>query len=516
MAEAVLNAKIESNTGEVAKGMEDVAKGTKTVEKSAKKASGGVKKLSVSFGNLMKATGIVALLSKAFEVLQEVFMSNQKVVDAFNVVMESLKTVFNDLFKIIMDNVEPIKNAFKALFEDPKKALTEFGDAIKEGLIDRFNQVGDVVNRLGSAFKKVFGGDFKGAFEEVKEAGKELVDVYTGVEGSFEIVKDAVVKYTKEVVKGAKAQVAANKAAQFAELEVRKLQAENLKLAEDERQIRDNVNNTFQERIEANERLSKILEEQQAAQKAALQTEINALALDVEKNGNDEQKLALMAKEIEMLELEEAINGQMSEQLTNQIGLENELRDAKEQTALDGMSVKERELAELEANYNAQVRLANQAGQKTTAIDKKFAKDKKKIKQDQVNAELSAAAGLSGALSALAGDNKELAAASAIIDTYVGANKAFAQGGTVGFVTAAAVIAAGLANVQKIYATDAGGGGGGGSAPTASVGPAPQMMSGEFNLAGGIEPEPVKAFVVTDEMSNSQNQLANIRRRATI
>jgi hypothetical protein len=42
------------------------------------------------------------------------------------------------------------------------------------------------------------------------------------------------------------------------------------------------------------------------------------------------------------------------------------------------------------------------------------------------------------------------------------------------------------------------------------------MMSGEFNLSGGVEPEPVKAFVLTDEMSNSQNQLANIRRRATI
>ena len=42
------------------------------------------------------------------------------------------------------------------------------------------------------------------------------------------------------------------------------------------------------------------------------------------------------------------------------------------------------------------------------------------------------------------------------------------------------------------------------------------MMSGDFDLTGGIAPEPVKAFVVTDEMSNSQNQLANIRRRATI
>ena len=118
-------------------------------------------------------------------------------------------------------------------------------------------------------------------------------------------------------------------------------------------------------------------------------------------------------------------------------------------------------------------------------------------------------------MSALAGDNKELAAASAIIDTYVGANKAYAQGGVLGFVSAAAIIASGIANVKKIYATDVGGGGGGGGVGGGSQ-PAPQMMSGEFNLSGGVEPEPVKAFVVTDEMSNSQNQLANIRRRATI
>ena len=65
-----------------------------------------------------------------------------------------------------------------------------------------------------------------------------------------------------------------------------------------------------------------------------------------------------------------------------------------------------------------------------------------------------------------------------------------------------------------MYAQDVGsssGGGGGGSG-----GPAPQMMSGAFELGGGVEPEPVQAFVLTDEMTNSQNQLANIRRRATI
>jgi hypothetical protein len=46
--------------------------------------------------------------------------------------------------------------------------------------------------------------------------------------------------------------------------------------------------------------------------------------------------------------------------------------------------------------------------------------------------------------------------------------------------------------------------------------PAPQMMSGAFELTGGMAPDPLRAFVVTDEMTSSQAQLANIRRRATI
>jgi hypothetical protein len=52
--------------------------------------------------------------------------------------------------------------------------------------------------------------------------------------------------------------------------------------------------------------------------------------------------------------------------------------------------------------------------------------------------------------------------------------------------------------------------------PPSTTTPAPQMMSGAFQLGGGVKPEAIKTFVVTDEMSNSQSQLANIRRRATI
>jgi hypothetical protein len=74
------------------------------------------------------------------------------------------------------------------------------------------------------------------------------------------------------------------------------------------------------------------------------------------------------------------------------------------------------------------------------------------------------------------------------------------------------------ANIAKIASgSPASASGGGGGAPLhPATTPAPQMMSGAFELGGGIKPEPMKAFVVTDEMSNSQSQLANIRRRATI
>jgi len=129
---------------------------------------------------------------------------------------------------------------------------------------------------------------------------------------------------------------------------------------------------------------------------------------------------------------------------------------------------------------------------------------------------LSAVSGLSSALSNLAGENKALSAGSAIIDTYVGANKALAQGGALGFISAAAVIATGLANVKKIFSTDVGTGGGGSTPSLTDATPAPEMLSGRFELAPPIEQQPVQAYVVTDNLTDNQNKLAYIRRRATI
>ena len=144
--------------------------------------------------------------------------------------------------------------------------------------------------------------------------------------------------------------------------------------------------------------------------------------------------------------------------------------------------------------------------------------------------QLDIASSTAGDLAKIMGEESAAGKAFAItqetIDTFASANAAYKAmagipvvGPGLGAVAAGAAIAAGIANVKAIASTGDGGGGGstpGGSGGAGSAPPAPQMMSGAFELSGVSAPEPVKAFVVTDEMTDSQNQLANIRRRATI
>ena len=502
---------VKSNIGEVAK---DTKKLTTESEK-ASKGVGGIGKAFKGMGTAIKAAGIglvVALLAK----LMEVFSKNQKVLDVFNTSMTALSIAFNDLFGFISNNVGTVVDYFKALFEDPSVKIKELGTAIKDGLVARFNEFLEVLGLVGKAFGQLIDGEFSKAFDTIKEAGVQVVDVYTGVDDSLEKITETIVKYTTETLKQADAITQTAKAADRAAVQFAMLNAQFLKDAEIQRQIRDDETKTFEERIEANNKLNTILEEQQKLQREQVQIGIDAAQNQYDINASEENFIALQESKVAMLELEETITGQLSEQKTNQVSLEKELLETQKEVRAEGLSGLERELQELQDAYDLKLEMARKSGEGTTAITKQFEKQKTDLVKANVNEQLEAFSGLAGALSALAGDNKALAVASAVIDTYVGANKAFAQGGTVGFVTGAAVIAAGLNNVRTIMATDVPSSGGGGGSVAAPSTPAPQMMSGAFDISGGVAPEAMKAFVVTDEMSNSQNQLANIRRRATI
>jgi myosin heavy subunit len=113
-----------------------------------------------------------------------------------------------------------------------------------------------------------------------------------------------------------------------------------------------------------------------------------------------------------------------------------------------------------------------------------------KVKAEAALSSVSTIIGALNQLSANSGQNAEfaktLSIAQATINTFEGATKAFAQGGPLGFITGAAVIAAGLANVARIVETDipkvGGAAAGGGSFMT--KGPTMLMVG---DNPGGVE-----------------------------
>ena len=545
----ILEAEVKSNVG-------NVTKDVKNLDKATDKASGGFKGMGTAIkgvGTALKAAGIglvVALLAK----LGEVFMKNQKVVDAFNTTMVALEIAFNDLFSFISDNVGAITGFFKELFENPKEKIIELGNAIKEGLVDRFNQALEVFGLVAKSLGELIKGEFSAAFDTIKEAGKQTVDVFTGVDDSYEEVAKTITDYTKKTIDQAKAIVATTKAAERAAVEFAKLNAQYLKDAEIQRQIRDDETKTFEERIEANQKLDEILAEQQKAQKAQIQLQINAAQAQYSLNASEENYIALQESKVGMLELEETITGQLSEQKTNQVALEKELLETQNELRVAGLSGIERELEELQNSYDLKLEMARKAGVDSTEITKQFEDEKqaiikaaadkekaqaKKVADEKIaleravkDAKVNIAGQTLGLIGEIAGEGSKVAKAAAVAQATISG----VQGVQNAFTTASAspitsvfpaypFIQAGLAGafsamqIQKIMsggsAGGSSGGGGGGGGMEAQT-PAPQMMSGAFQLGGGIEPEPAKAYVVTDEMTNSQNQLANIRRRATI
>ena len=475
----IVEAIVKSNIGEVADGLDKAKKSTKELADSTKDADKGfgrVGKAVRGIGTALKAAGI-GIVVGLFIKLMDVFRQNQKVVDTFNTAMQFLNIAFNDLFKFLEGNIGTVVGYFKSIFEDPVQSLKNFGNAIVDNVIERFNSLMDVFGHLGDAFMKFFARDFEGALSSLKEAGKESVDVMTGVDDSVDKITETVTKgtkaikeYAKDTLEAAENLVELNKNAEIAAALNQQIIEQKDREAEIQRQIRDDETRLMEDRMAASLQLKTILDEQEKAMLANAEAVTKAAQAQFDLTKRDEDYLALIQAKTEEAGVLAQIEGFRSEQKSQDIALTKEQSET--------------------------------------------LKEQKQVALDNAQAQLEAYGQLAGALSGLAGENKALAVAGAIIDTYAGANKAFAAGGPAGFITGAAIIASGLANVRKIMETDVGSGGGG-SAPTAQA-PAPQMLSGAFDLGGVQAPEPVQAFVVTDDMTNSQDKLATIRRRATI
>ena len=305
------------------KSLTNIEKGVQNTEKSTKSLAQGFK----GVGLAIKAMGI-GLVLEAFNILKDLFQSNQKIADVFGTSIKSLGIVFNDLFNFISDNFDDVKAFFKAIFEDPIGSLEKLGTLIKENITERFYSALEVAGFLSDALVKLFKGDFDGALESVKEAGKEMVDVFTGVDdtvGKVGELADKVGEYASEVWNSAEALQAQENASKLAVAQQARLVEQYDRQAEKLRQIRDNDLISIEERIKANDELGQVLEKQEKAMIAQADAQIMAVKNQLALNNSIENQVALIDALANKEGILAQIEGFRSEQLVNQQSLQKEL-----------------------------------------------------------------------------------------------------------------------------------------------------------------------------------------------
>jgi len=502
---------LEAKVDKAQKELDGVAKSVQRIDSNleeVKESTGGVAKGVKGIGNALKAAGI-GLAVAAFAKLAEVFNQNQKVADAFNTTFEVLSLAFNDFFKFLDRNVGTVIDYFKGIFENPTQAIKNFGQALLDNVIERVKSALDALGFLGEAVVKVFQGDFKGAADSAKNAGKELFDVVTGVNNTFDKVAEVVpsvvssiTDYAKSTLDAAKGTVELNKQAEIAAVINQGLIEKYDRQAEQQRQLRDDETKTIEERIAANNRLGEILDEQAEKMLENVDITIRAAQAEYNKNQNQENYIALLEAQNEREAVLAQIEGFRSEQILNRISLEKEQADAKKE-ADEAEKERIEELLEKE---------------------KEAAEQRKQLEEDVQNAKLDTAQAAFALIGEIAGKGSKVAKAAAIaqatvagIQSTIEAYKTASASPITTVFPAYPIVQAGLAagfaavNVAKIKSTNMGGGttpsapsGGGGAQPPAFnvVGAAPENQLAQ--TLGEREERPVKAYVVGDDVTNQQ------------
>jgi hypothetical protein len=315
----------EGLTEEATKSIKNIEKGVENTEKSTKSLSNGFKAVGVA----IKAMGIGLVIS-AFNVVKDLFQSNQVIADKFGATFKALSIAFNDFFDYVTKNAEGIVTFFKNIFENPLESLKEFGNLIKENIIERFQSALEVAGFMADALGKLFEGDFAGALDSVKEAGKEMVDVFTGVDdtvGKVGELATAAANYAKETFKAAEGLQAQENAAKRASAVQAGLVEQYDRQAEKLRQIRDNDLISIDERIKANNDLGKVLDEQEKAMLAQAKLQVQAAQNQYNLNKSIENEVALIDARNNVKGVEAQIEGFRSEQISNRIALEKEAID---------------------------------------------------------------------------------------------------------------------------------------------------------------------------------------------
>ena len=578
----VIEAEVKSNIGEVSKDASSAASEFKVMGVSLNGVKKGFASAAVTakgmFGSIK--AGLISTGIGAFVVLIgsliSYFTNTKRGAEMLQRAMAGLGAVVS----VVTDLFSSVGETMVSAFEDPKQAVADLWEFIKDNLMNRLTGMVDGFKAAGKLIQAAISLDWEGVKEGAEDYGKALIQVGTGMDveqqkAFIKGIKDIGTEMNNE----AAIAIALTQALQNLTDSQRKLNVETAQRRADIEELKliaEDVTKTEKERLAAAEKAFKIendlLENRiaNAEEAVRIQKEQNELSESM-----DEDLDALAQKEIELanirgesvtkqIELNNKINAikQTTIDKNNVIKEQNEAEIAQTQTTLERLedlrqeNDNARELKQLIRKQKREIEAAEEIEDEELKLkeignlrdihleeylalmDKqtkiKVAANKVILKDDKAKlaAEIAMANLGLQTIADAAGEGTAIAKAAAIAQATIsgvqGVQNAFTSananiGATAGTFGAYPITMAALAgtfaamNIAKIASggkPGAGGGGGGGGVAAAT--PAPQMMSGAFDISGGVAPEPLEAYVLTDSMTNSQNQLANIRRRATI
>ena len=271
-----------------------------------RKLGGGLKTAATGFKTLrgaVFATGIGALLI-AITSLVAYFKRTERGAQQLRKITATLGAVMDKLVDVVIKLGEGIFNAFT----NPKKALTDFAQALKENIINRFEGLLELVPKLGEAVGLLFEGKFGQAAKTATDAVGKVTTGIESVTDAAASAAEAAGDFADEIARTAQAAADLTdrqnklKVAEREFLSVRaqtnKTIAENRLLVEDETLSFEERIGALDEAIAAEERtIAKELEF--ARERAAILEEQAALA-----ESDEETKQAVAEAQAAVIELE--------------------------------------------------------------------------------------------------------------------------------------------------------------------------------------------------------------------
>lgn len=480
-------------------------KAQKEQEKAISSSIGNFQVFGVSINGIKKSvSGIIPLIRMMFSSFKAGLMSTG--IGVFVIAFGSLVTYVTST-KEGMDKLNVLLAKMGATFNVVKDRIAGFGKIIGKIFTGKL-KIGDAIKETKENFADM-GKEIK---EETKVAGEleKATQKLRDTENAFLITR---AEKNKQLAK----------ARLLSEDEEKSLEERKVALQEainlEKRILQDELNHQ-KERVRIAQEKTDMSNSTAADEKALAEEKVKLIELET-KSFKTQKRIK---REMNSLEAEiEAEKKKAEDEIWDEKIRKNDEWNKAEQKRLDGLA---------------------KAAEKEIAIAKAVAEAKIKARDANLD---NAQAGIK-LISSLAGENKAVQAASIIAENAVGVAKTIiatqtANAGALATpqailtsgvsavpVIAANNIAAGISIAASVAATakglsalgsgGGGGGGGGGNLPSgggaSAQTPAPQMMQGAFELGGGEAPEPARAYVVSDDITNNQNKLAIIRRRATI